>query len=239
MYKIHNSLNPNLWQNETLKPNIKSHLINIATQFYKTLKIDTELEDILLTGSSANFNYNESSDVDLHLLISFSKVNCDSDMIEEFFLAKKSQWNDNHNITIKGHNVEVYVQDTAEEHVSTGVYSLLEDKWIIKPKVSNFYIHDVNKQEFIKKFNNLRRMLDYSISHNSNPNFLKKIKEKLSDMRQQGLDRNGEMDVNNLVFKELRSRKYLDKLSQAIISLQDKKLSVESFMHFHYAKKKQ
>ena len=159
-------------------------------------------------------------------------------MIEEFFLAKKSQWNDNHNITIKGHNVEVYVQDTAEEHVSTGVYSLLQDKWIIKPKVSNFYLRDVNKQEFIKKFNNLRRMIDYSISHNSNPNFLKKIKEKLSNMRQRGLDRNGETDVKNLVFKELRSKKYLDKLSQAIINLQDKKLSVESFMHFHYAKKK-
>ena len=118
------------------------------------------------------------------------------------------------------------------------MYSILQDKWIIKPKVSNFYLRDVNKQEFIKKFNNLRRMIDYSISHNSNPNFLKKIKEKLSNMRQQGLDRSGEMDVKNLVFKELRSKKYLDKLSQAIINLRDKKLSVESFMHFHYAKKK-
>ena len=34
-------------------------------------------EDIIITGSSANFNYNPTSDIDLHILLDFKKVNCD------------------------------------------------------------------------------------------------------------------------------------------------------------------
>jgi len=56
-------------------------------------------------------------------------------------------------------------------------------------------------------------------------------------MRKQGLKQGGEMDVKNLVFKELRNKKYIDKLNAAINKKSDAKLSLETFSEFLYAKK--
>ena len=119
MIQIHSQLNPDLWEDNNLKLDVKSHLLKISKAFYDTLKINTEVQDIILTGSSANFNYTAASDIDLHILLNFDDVTCEEEFVQEFFLAKKSIWNNEHNIIIKNREVEVYVQDTKEPHVST------------------------------------------------------------------------------------------------------------------------
>lgn len=237
MIQIHSHLSSDLWNNEELIPEIRKHLLNIAAAFYETLKIDVTPEDILLTGSAANYNYTVDSDVDLHLLINFNKITCKQELVKDFFLSKKTIWNDTHNIAIKNKPVEVYVQDTNETHESTGVYSILNNKWLIKPSVKNFYLQNFNKKEFSIKFNQIKDIIDYNLYKEPNLNYLKKIKKSLSNMRKKGLDGGGEMDIRNLIFKELRNRKYLDKITDAINNATDKKLSVESFTSFLYEKK--
>lgn len=232
MIQVHNSLNPELWQDKTLIPEIKKQLIKISAAFYDTLKIKVAPEDILLTGSSANYNYTPTSDIDLHILLNYKKINCEIDFTKEYFLNKKSLWNNEHEITIKGKDVELYVQDIREPHKSTGIYSVIQDKWLVKPSMSNFYLQDVNKNEILQKYNHIKELIDYNLKNNTNYKFLKKIKEKISKMRKDGLKEGGETDIKNLVFKELRNNKYIDKITDAITQDIDRQLSIETFASF-------
>jgi hypothetical protein len=45
-------------------------------------------------------------------------------------------------------------------------------------------------------------------------------------MRASAIQQGGEFALENLVFKELRNRGYLDKLSKYIVNLEDRKLSL-------------
>lgn len=232
MIQVHNSLNPELWQDKVLIPEIRKQLIKISAAFYDTLKIKVVPEDILLTGSSANYNYTPNSDIDLHILLNFKKINCELDFTKEYFLNKKSLWNNEHEITIKGKDVELYVQDIREPHKSTGIYSVMQDKWLVKPSMSNFYLQNVNKNEILQKYNHIKELIDYNLKNNTNYKFLKKIKEKISKMRKDGLKEGGETDIKNLVFKELRNNKYIDKITDAITQDIDRQLSIETFASF-------
>lgn len=232
MIQVHSTLSPQLWKDDSLLPEIRSQLLKIAKLFYKTLKIKTPPEDVTLTGSSANFNYTPDSDIDLHILLDFKKINCEVDFTKEYFLSKKSLWNNEHSITIKGRDVELYVQDVNESHSSTGVYSILNNKWLVTPSAKNFYLRDINKEEFKHKFNHIKSLIDFNLTHKSNLSFLKKIKDNILNMRKKGLKRGGETDIKNLIFKELRNRNYIDKLSKAITHNTDKQLSIESFINY-------
>ena len=167
MIQIHNRLNPELWHDKSLIPEIREKLIKISAAFYDTLKIKVAPEDVLLTGSSANYNYTPNSDIDLHILLNFKKINCELDFTKEYFLNKKSLWNNEHEITIKGKDVELYVQDVREPHKSTGIYSIMQNKWIVKPSVSNFYLQNVNKNEVIQKYNHIKDLIDHNLKNNT------------------------------------------------------------------------
>jgi len=57
---------------------------------------------------------------------------------------------------------------------------------------------------------------------------LRRVKERITEMRKAGLDRAGEWSVENLVFKILRNLGLIDKISEKIRELEDKELSLET-----------
>ena len=128
----HNTeLNPVLWHNGTLDTEIRYRLMLIAQHFAKFLNVkQLNLVDITLSGSNASYGYSEYSDIDLHLVV---KMN---DELAELYTAKKNYYNYTYDISVKGIDVELYVQDQKQVHVSAGVYSILNDKWLVKPKYS-------------------------------------------------------------------------------------------------------
>ena len=106
----------------------------IADDFFDTLELPwVDVTDITLTGSLANYNWSKFSDVDLHILVKFEDVDENEELVKEYFNSKKNLWNEKHDITIKGYDVELYMQDTHEPHVSSGIYSIMWDGWIVKP----------------------------------------------------------------------------------------------------------
>ena len=126
---FHDEYNPWLFDGDKLKPVIKKQLITIADDFVEYMGIpDLALEDIIITGSNVAYTYTPHSDIDLHLLVDFSKLP-HSDVYKELFNAKKSLYNNTYEITIRDIPVELYVQDTAQAHVSLGEYSLFQDKF--------------------------------------------------------------------------------------------------------------
>lgn len=223
--RIYNdTLNPNIWDNLKLKPEIKEKLLQIGKDFYADTETDAPLKDILFVGSLANYNWSNTSDFDVHIVIDFKDVDENVELVEKLVNALKSKWNDEHDIHVKGHNVEVYIQDITKENRSTGVYSLMQDKWISEPQKENIQI---DKEKIQEKYNDYVRKINSALKAQDIEK-LKTIIKDVYDMRQAGLDKSGELSTENLVFKILRNRNYIEKLKQEIINLYDKNQSLNN-----------
>jgi hypothetical protein len=79
-------LNPSFWSKKDdgsfeFDPKVKEKLLQIANEFYSSYKLDVPIYDIQLTGSLANYNWTEISDLDVHVLIVFSMVDDNVDLV--------------------------------------------------------------------------------------------------------------------------------------------------------------
>ena len=217
----HDELNPAIWKNNQLKTEVRYKLLAVAHHFAKFLNVPKlNLRDITISGSNAAYGYSESSDLDLHLVVDMPR---DKPELEELYTAKKNQYNFTYDITVKGIDVELYVQDVQQPHHSAGIYSVLNDRWISKPKHQPPNIDDQEVKSKARKYSSL-------INHAMRSNDLNKAKETMSDirrLRQAGLAKGGEYSVENLAFKLLRSRGKIDKFRKFIDKLQSAELSLK------------
>ena len=142
-FQVQEELNPKIWDDSLKKmsPKVRSRLLQIAYEFIEFLKVDIVVSDVIMTGSLSNYNWSKFSDVDLHILVDFNQFSkTELPLYEELFQLKKTIYNDKHDISIYGYEVELYVQNEIEAHFSSGVYSVLFDKWENKPKKENIKI---------------------------------------------------------------------------------------------------
>ena len=219
-FSIKETLHPDLWEDDALKQEVIEMLLKIADDFIEGLDIDgIEVEDIQFTGSLANFNWSSYSDIDLHLLIDFAKIDENEDLVRQYLNTKKNLWNNRHRILIKGFEVEIYPQDVAEEHHSTGVYSIMNEEWVIKPVRKEFSpsIDDIKKK--VKDFINKSDVLN-SVDK------IKALRKRIRKMRKCGLEDKGEYSIENLAFKVLRRINFMKKLRDLEAKLYDKSLSI-------------
>jgi hypothetical protein len=220
---FHDTLNPRLWKNNQLKPIIRFKLLQIAKHFIDFIDIPKlNLKDITISGSNAAYTYTKHSDLDLHLIVAVSQEQ--SIYLKSLFDAKKNQYNFNHDIKVKGIDVEVYVQDSEQVHHSAGIYSVLDDRWISEPKSERANINDDDVQD---KVNNYTDKIQQALQ-SKDIDQAQAIKDEIARIRKAGLDRAGEFSVENLAFKVLRARGLIDKLRQHIYNLEDEELSLKS-----------
>lgn len=220
---FHDTLNPSLWKNNKLKPVVRYKLLQIAQHFIKFIDIPKiNLEDITISGSNAAYTYTKHSDLDLHLIVAIPQAQ--SLYLKSLFDAKKNQYNFNHDIKVKGIDVEVYVQDSKQTHHSAGIYSVLDDRWISEPKSERANINDDDVQD---KVNNYTDKIRQALN-SRDIDQAQLIKDEIARIRKAGLDRAGEFSVENLAFKVLRARGLIDKLRQHIYNLEDEELSLKS-----------
>jgi hypothetical protein len=208
-----------------MRDEIKKRLLEISNDFIDSFGVEFFIHDVVLTGSLANYNWSQYSDVDLHILIDFEESKYEIKILKEFFDAKKNVWNEKHNIKIKGYDVEVYVQDVTEEHISSGVYSILNNHWIVEPKKDTPNIDDrkilEKGEEFAKKIDKLIKTPNQVTIEK-----LDDLRKKIKEFRQSGLESGGEYSYENLTFKLLRRNGYIQKLLKLKTQLKDRKLSI-------------
>lgn len=231
-------LNPKIWPNGKINSRVRLKLLDIADDFFKTLKIGwLKPIDILLTGSMANYNWSKYSDFDLHLLLDFSEVDENVDFVHEYFTAKKKLWNEEHeNLMIYGFPVEVYVQDIDENLISNGIYSLYKNKWIIEPSKDNLQSLGQDKETIKSKAIETMKKIDalynatFDINHGSDGEKLlaqiQKLITIIKGIRKQSLTKGGEMAAGNIFFKILRRTGYIEKLFNAKTLAYDRKESI-------------
>lgn len=225
--KLHKELNPKFWQDEKLDNKIKNKLISLAMYWADYAKIDEKIiKDIIFTGGNANYNYTDQSDVDVHLLIEKDKLKCDK-LVDDYILDKKNLWSLNHNIKIMGNPVEIFAQDVNQgTPADQGVYSLLKDKWITKPKKE---FVNVKSKSFKSKVKHFIDLIDYFINNKiKDLDAIEKLKEKIRLFRAAGLKSAGEYSYENLIFKELRNLGYIDKLKDYADKVIDQKFSYDN-----------
>ncbi len=230
-FEMQSEFQQKIWDgDERIRPGVKAALMDIIDEFVERLDLDAEIKDIIVTGSLANYNWSKFSDIDLHILIDFKEVNENEELVKRFFDAVRANWNRTHDIKVKGHEVELYVQDESEPHVSTGVYSLMNDKWLVKPnKVKPF----IDKKTARKKAADIERGVDkvasilYDGDHNAALDAAASLKEKIKTMRQTGLEKAGIFSAENLAFKMLRRSNAIQKLHDVYIKAYDKALSLD------------
>lgn len=221
-HRLYNSiLNPNLFKNETLDTEALQSLLKIANTFYKDSELTAPILDITMIGSSAGYNWTPTSDIDLHIMIDFSQIDENQDLVKNYVDSLKKIWNETHNIYYKNHPVELYIQDKSEENKSQTVYSILKNKWIKKPK---YEIPSIDKDAIRKKYKEFAYYIETAIQE-QNLEKIKQLLKRIYDMRQTGLYTGGEYSTENLVFKLLRSTGYLEKIRNNITTLTDKSLS--------------
>lgn len=217
-----------------IKKEVSDKLLEITDSFVDFLGVNFFIHDVILTGSLANYNWSEYSDVDLHILIDMDEINDGDtnsvamhDIVKEFFDAKKNVWNEKHNIKIKGFDVEIYVQDVDEEHVSSGVYSVLNNEWVVEPSMKK---ENIDTKKILEKGEFFAKRIDQLIDYHENGKDVDKmaidLRDKLKKFRKSGLEAGGEYSYENLTFKLLRRNGYIEKLMNLRNSISNKKLSL-------------
>jgi len=212
--QMHDTLNPLIWESdENIKPDVRKTLLKNAKRFIEFCDIDElTFKDVILTGSMANYNYNENSDLDIHILLDFNQISENKEFVGDFFKLKKRLWEEKLPIKIKGHDVEMYIQDSSEPHHSSGTYSLIKNDWIRKPTKKIINVDNANVQ---LKSADLMNAIDDLEKNFNEKDFIRKhqgLKNKIKRLRQSGLNKSGEFSTENLVFKILRNSGYLEKL---------------------------
>ena len=216
-FRIKDELNPKIWTDFEINSEVREDLLKIAQDFYGSTDLQADVDDIILTGSLSNYNWSEKySDYDLHILIDFSQVNESVELVKKYADSVKKIWNDAHDIKIKGYEVEVYIQDVSEPHTSTGVFSLLNNKWKVKPERVEFEPDENMIEEKGKSVMMLVDDLEEEVDEDKYESFLEKLQkvwDKVKNYRKSGLEsEGGELSLGNLVFKLLRRNGYIEKI---------------------------
>lgn len=213
-FSIKDELNPDIFDGDKMKPEIREQLLNLYKNIVKDSYIINEknTDDAVIVGSLVSYHYSSYSDVDFHIIVNMETFGADSELIKEFLDDERKLWNIEHDIQVAGYDVEIYYQDIDEVVNSNGCYSILKDDWVKFPDKENY---ELDKKEierkalyYMDKIDNLAEETD-----DLSVDDVIKLWDKIKDGRKEDININGEFSVDNIVFKILRRTGHLEKLS--------------------------
>ena len=224
-FYLKDDLNSKLWDNFELNEEVREDLLQIAHDFFEATDIKVDVIDIVLAGSLCNYNWSEKySDYDLHIIIHYKDIDENLELVEQYCDYAKKMWNANHDILIKGYEVEVAIQDEKDlkDGIKSGrmggVFSLMNNKWTKKPEKVNF---EPDEKLISSKASSIMHKVDKLEEDVEKEDYeeieakIKKVWTKIKDLRKSGLSsESGEYSIGNLVFKLLRRNKYISRIME-------------------------
>ena len=127
---------PAIWEKENdryiIKPEVK-RIIYDNLENYIIINIREIAKEIHITGSIGTSQYLDDTDIDVHVVADSSELKNAEDVQKDIFKFFREEEN---TVYIDQHPIEVYLQfDAKQELLSDAVYDLVNDKWIIGPKI--------------------------------------------------------------------------------------------------------
>lgn len=224
-FEVHDTLNPKFWNSDNkLLDDVKLRLVDIIEQFTLSCELPLNIVDAHIVGSNASYNYTKYSDLDVHIISNFELVDAPKDFLQLAYNAVKAKFNTDYNITIRGVDVELYVEDVRSTAVSNGIYSLYQDDWIKFPKK----LTDVPQHDISVEFNTWSQKFQTAIDSRDSDNITQVVND-IYVVRKNSLDTDGEYGPGNLLFKELRNAGFLDAAKDAYKETRSKELTLERF----------
>ena len=219
--EVHDTLNPLLWnEDNTLKQDVFEKLSNIAQEFLKFIEIPLNIVDIEIVGSNASYNYNEKSDIDLHIIVN-SEVNyIEPTILRQLYNDRKGAFNRDYELEINGLPVELYIEDVKDGNATNGRFSILKNEWVKFPEPITYEVPNISKD--------LNEMLDkcFKTLQSNNAEEVRTLINDIYMMRKLGLAEDGEASIGNLVFKELRNMDIMSDLKDHYYELRSEELSL-------------
>lgn len=230
----HDTLNSKLFtKEEVLKDKVRDKMLEIVDEFLADLKeqdIKIKVDDILFIGSNASYNYTKDSDIDLHIIANTKAVNYPEELGEALYSAYRSLFNKQLAITLYDIPLELFVEIEDSPRVSNGVYSVKKNKWVKKPVAEDIPEYDKDAlNELVDKWEDKCKALIEAITAdklNDEKKVVKLLEDIYEKLRKKGIAK-GEYSIENLTFKELRNKGYLDQLKDYRNELVSKRLSLE------------
>ena len=220
-FKLNDTLNPKLWlPDNNLKPEVYTKLLETYKEFIKFIDIPLNIVDVEIIGSNASYNYNDKSDIDLHIIVNNEINYMYNDLLQQFYNAKKNLFNETYSISIEGIPVELYIEDIMSTNATNGRYSILKQEWVMEPKKINYVIPDISKE-----LEELELQCNDMLLCDNSDEVLAFI-NNLFMMRKLGLSEEGEISKGNLLFKELRNLGIIDKLKDTYYNLRSMELTI-------------
>ena len=227
---FHKELNPKLWEGNKLDPAVRDQLLVIAEDFVEYLGISNlKVRDVTISGSNAAYSYTPHSDLDLHILVDFNELP-NNEVYQELFTAKKTLYNDAHDITVRDVPVELYVQDTNQPHFSLGEYSVVYDKWIRIPKKRKANFDEAATKA---KYEKLGDLVELALK-SRDPKRVNDTLALIKRYRKSGLEKAGEFGPENLAFKAIRKQGLIQDLHDLKAQLHAEKLSIDEYANEDY-----
>ena len=230
---IKDILNPEVWDDFKIKQSIREKLLEISNEFLDSLYGDFTVYDIILTGSLSSFNWSEYSDFDIHVIIDYSDINDDVELVSNYLNLFGKRFNRDYDITLYDYEVELYVEDKngqSRDHIN-GIFSILKDSWVKRP--SPITDHDVDTELVEKKSIDMMEQIDEleskfdQLEDSDRKDEVDRIWDKIKKSRRDGISSpDGEFAIGNLVFKYLRRNEYIGKVIELKKKLIEDKYSI-------------
>lgn len=215
-------LSSKIWAANQLRPEVANALGRIAKRFLKELELELDVEDIILTGSYAGLTWGPGSDLDLHIVVDMESSD-DPEALRRAMKLAKFKWEEEHDVTIHGIPVEIYVEDIDENPPeATGRWSITRNEWLLEPPgdPSSF-----DESKVVKKVMDFREVIQRARSERSEGSLISAMK-RITKMRRAGLEKGGELSGENLAYRVLRRTGELQRAWDEIHDLIDRDLSI-------------
>lgn len=227
-FVIHDTLNPKLFDTTTkkLRPEVRKKLVEIVSEFEKYIEVPIAICDVQLVGSNCSYNYTENSDLDVHVIANFSVLEIPKEVLQNIYNTIKTNFNKSFDITIRGIEIEMFIQDINSTTVSNGIYSLCDDEWIKEPQpIKSATKHNTEKEveKWTAKINSIL----------ANPSY-EEVLEAINVLyliRHNSIATDGERGKGNQIFKDIRSLGLLQKLKDELKKQISKRLTLEDLTY--------
>lgn len=224
-FEVHDTLNPKLWSSENeLLDDVKVRIVEIVEQFLSTTceEVPLNIVDVRLVGSQCNYTYTQYSDLDVHIVTNFELLPATKEILQALYNALKTKFNNDYDITIKGIDVELYVEDIRSTAVSNGIYSIYQDKWIKFPEKPD----NIPQVDISHKVDRCKEYINKILNSEDSDRITNTIND-IYLIRKDSLDKDGEYGEGNLLFKEIRNLGFLDALKDRYKEIRSKELTLE------------
>lgn len=215
-------LSDKIWSEEGLQPEVANALGRIAKKFLDELELELDVKDVVLTGSYAGRTWGPGSDLDLHIVTDMKKSG-GLEAVSRACKLAKFKWEEEHDITIRGLPVEVYVEDINDDPPQvTGRWSIAKNDWVLEPPKDG---ESFDESKVLKKVQDFREVMSKARKTNKEGPVIAAMK-RIAKLRKAGLEKAGELSNENLAYRVLRRTGELQRAWDLIHNLADRDLSI-------------